>query len=279
MANFTIIFAGSSIFTIEVFYSEHSTSSGVLLSFVFITDSGDVDFSRSFLLALDRNTSHNHTLPFDLYPGHYRVYVYGIEHDGTLHHGVGYPAVMEELFTSLSNGIATVDRVYCSAIAQTCLQPFDCTVTSSSGLIWALCSHPDSSFAAGIQVIVQSTNVSEVHKLYVNQSMDLHTPVTVSVERDGEYQVSIYAIREVTGILDSSVHYRGVTVTRQSVTSTTTISGQDISTSKGIIVPTNTVLLLFCVGKDFTSTCERTIKMYYRISISMYKFEGIHASK
>ena len=81
-------------------YSEVSDASGALFSFVFITDSGDVDFGRSFLLALDRNTSHNHTLPFDLYPGHYRVYVYDIEHDGTLHNGVGYPAVREELLIS-----------------------------------------------------------------------------------------------------------------------------------------------------------------------------------
>ena len=82
-------------------YSEHSTASGALFSFVFITDSGDVDFSRSFLLALERNTSHNHT---HLYPGHYRVYVYDIEHDGTLHNGVGYPAVTQELPANLSNG-------------------------------------------------------------------------------------------------------------------------------------------------------------------------------
>ena len=34
--------------------------------------------------------------------------------------------------------------------------------------------------------------------------MDLHTPVTVPVERDGEYQVSIFAIREGMGILGSS---------------------------------------------------------------------------
>ena len=85
-------------------YSEYSTASGALFSFVLITDSGDVDFSRSFLLALDRNTSHNHTLSFDLYPGHYRVYVNDIEYDGTLHNGVGYPAVTEELFTNLSYG-------------------------------------------------------------------------------------------------------------------------------------------------------------------------------
>ena len=88
---------------------------------------------------------------------------------------------------------------------------FNCTLTSSSGLIWTLCNHPESSFADGIQVIVQSTNVSEVHKLYINQSMDLHTPVTVPVERDGEYQVFIFAIREGIGILGSS-HSVGYTV-------------------------------------------------------------------
>ena len=89
--------------TVYTMFSEYSTASGVLFSFVFITDSGDVDFSRSFLLALDRNTSHNHTLPFDLYPGQYRVYVYDIEHNGTLHNGVVYPAVTEELFTYITN--------------------------------------------------------------------------------------------------------------------------------------------------------------------------------
>ena len=77
-------------------YSENSTASGALFSFVFITDSGDVDFSRSFLLALDRNASHNYTLPFDLHPGQYQVYIYDIEYNGTLHNGLGYPAVTEE---------------------------------------------------------------------------------------------------------------------------------------------------------------------------------------
>ena len=54
---------------------------------------------------------------------------------------------------------------------------------------------------------MQSTNVSEVHKLHVNQSMDLHTQVTVPVERDGEYQVSIFAIRKGMGILASTMPY------------------------------------------------------------------------
>ena len=92
--------------TVTSVYSEHSTASGALFSFVFITDSDNLDFSRSFFLALDRNTSHNHTLPFDLYPGHYRVYLYDIDHDKTLHNGLGYAAVTQELFTAncSSNG-------------------------------------------------------------------------------------------------------------------------------------------------------------------------------
>jgi hypothetical protein len=75
----------------SVTYSEHSTATGALFSFVYIAESRRVNFNRSFLLALDKNTF-NHTLPLNLYPGHYRVYIYDIEHDGTLSSGVGYPA-------------------------------------------------------------------------------------------------------------------------------------------------------------------------------------------
>ena len=77
---------------------------------MFIDDNGDVDFTRSALLALDRNTSLHHTLPFNLYPGQYRVFVYDIESDGTLSNGVGYPAdelyykFEDQLLTSSING-------------------------------------------------------------------------------------------------------------------------------------------------------------------------------
>ena len=57
----------------------------------------------------------------------------------------------------------------------------------------------------GFQVIAQLTNASELQKLYVNQSMDPYTPVTVEVERDGLYQVTIFPMREGRGILDSRV--------------------------------------------------------------------------
>ena len=84
-------------------------------------------------------------------------------------------------------------------------------------------------------MIIQSTNVSEVHKLYVNQSVDLHTPVTVPVERDGEYQVSIIAIREGMGILESGVGYTQQVMMHTSVIMSTT-AGQPshISTTPGM---------------------------------------------
>ena len=80
-------------------YIEGSNASGALFSFLNINNS-EIDFMRSVLLAVDRN---NNSMPHSLYPGHYRVYVYDIERDGTLHNGVGYPAVIKEFHTSLNS--------------------------------------------------------------------------------------------------------------------------------------------------------------------------------
>ena len=90
---------------ITTLYSEHSDARGALFDFVFIDDNGDVDFTRSVLLELDRNTSLHHTLSFNLYPGQYRVFVYDIESDGKLSNGVGYPAVTNDY--NISNGVDT----------------------------------------------------------------------------------------------------------------------------------------------------------------------------
>ena len=96
LENFTITEQSDCTVALNTVFSKDSTASGALLSFVFITDSGDVDLSASFHLALDRNTSHNHTLPFDLYPGQHHVYIYAydIEYGGTLNNGVEYPATL-----------------------------------------------------------------------------------------------------------------------------------------------------------------------------------------
>ena len=82
----------------------------------------------------------------------------------------------------------------------------NCIVTFNFRLIHANCSDTHSA-SSGLQVIVQLSNASEVQKLYSNQSMDPHTPVTVEVERDGLYQVTIFPIREGRGILDSTAVY------------------------------------------------------------------------
>ena len=75
----------------------------------------------------------------------------------------------------------------------------NCLVTTSPGVISAKCTS-----SSGFQMVVQSSDSTKVHKLHINQSTDLQTPVTVEVE-NGIYQVTIFAIREDVGIVDSHV--------------------------------------------------------------------------
>ena len=93
---------------ITTIYSESSSASGALYTFVFKDDNEDVDFSKSAILTLDRNSSMTHfvslRLPLDI--GNYAVFVYDIESDGTLSNDVGYPATEVSLTVS-SQGIYT----------------------------------------------------------------------------------------------------------------------------------------------------------------------------
>ena len=66
--------------------------------------------------------------------------------------------------------------------------------------------------ATGFQMIVQSSNSSQVQKLHVNQSMDFQTPVTVEVEGSGMYLITIILITEESGIVGSGVEYTEVIV-------------------------------------------------------------------
>ena len=76
------------------------------------------------------------------------------------------------------------------------------------------------SLTSGFQVIARLSDASEAQKLYVNQSMDPHTQVTVEVERDGLHQVTIFPIREGRGILDSNAETHAIIV-ELSITGTT----------------------------------------------------------
>ena len=70
------------------------------------------------------------------------------------------------------------------------------------------CAYPSDSTATGFQVIAQLSNISEVQRLYVNKTTDRQTPVSVLVMENGLYQVTVFAIREERGIVDSNVEYR-----------------------------------------------------------------------
>ena len=86
-----VVVSRSNGIQISTVYSEHADARGALLSIVH-EDSESIDL----IIPLNRSVSNNYTLPFTLYPGQYRVFVYDIEQDGTLHSGVGYPAVMQK---------------------------------------------------------------------------------------------------------------------------------------------------------------------------------------
>lgn len=81
---------------VTVDYTMCSRAAGALLNFVLTSNNnGSVSFTQSIFLALNRSI---HPLPFELLPGHYRVFAFNIESDGTLTSGVGYPAVSREIF-------------------------------------------------------------------------------------------------------------------------------------------------------------------------------------
>ena len=63
--------------------------------------------------------------------------------------------------------------------------------------------------ATGFYVIIMwSSNVNKVHKLYVNQTQPGKTSASVEVKESGEYLVSILPIIGETGIVGSHVEYK-----------------------------------------------------------------------
>lgn len=83
----------------------------------------------------------------------------------------------------------------------------NCRLTASSGYIDVYCTYRSDTTATGFYVVAQMRNFSEVHKLYTNQSANRLNLVTVQVGENGEYQVTIFPMREGMGILTSNVEY------------------------------------------------------------------------
>ena len=57
-------------------------------------------------------------------------------------------------------------------------------------------------------MLVQLGDPDQVHKLYVNQTRDQQSLVSVDVEENGTYLVLIIPVIERTGIIGSNVEYR-----------------------------------------------------------------------
>ena len=106
------MFGGSPhVINVAIGYYSHSNTRGAFLSVVFITNDGDVDLTKSYLLSSERNSGNNNTLSQKMHsPGTYKVYVYDLEHDGTLPTGVGYPAASTEAIPV--NGDGKHDKPY-----------------------------------------------------------------------------------------------------------------------------------------------------------------------
>ena len=90
-----------------------------------------------------------------------------------------------------------------------------CVITTSFVNIMAQCA--SDTMATGFQMIAQLSD--EVHKLYINQSMDLQTPVTVEVEESGVYLITIIPITKEAGIVGSGVEYVGEVMVETTPTS------------------------------------------------------------
>ena len=103
---------------VKVTYFDPASESGVIVAF--ISDGDDpqfVNFTRSITVALDRSTSVNYTLPFQLYPGQHRVLVYDVEEDGTLQEGIGYPA-FDGRITASDNSEGEISRYLCTGLCR-----------------------------------------------------------------------------------------------------------------------------------------------------------------
>ena len=84
-----------------------------------------------------------------------------------------------------------------------------CAITSVSDLLVAECglhnNNNNNNMVINYQMTARLDQTNKVQKLYSNQSLDPSTPVTLQVERDGLYLVTILAIIQSRGILDSMV--------------------------------------------------------------------------
>ena len=85
-----------------------------------------------------------------------------------------------------------------------------CNISGSFHQINVVCTYSANSMATGFLVIMQQNSLNEVHKLYTNQTTHQQNTVSIEVEKNGLYLVSVIPILEGTGITNSRVEYKDV---------------------------------------------------------------------
>ena len=84
----------------------------------------------------------------------------------------------------------------------------NCSINISTLTISTECTYPSNSLATGFLMLVQLGDPDQVHKLYVNQTRDQQSLVSLEVEEKGTYLVSVIPVLERTEIISSHVEYR-----------------------------------------------------------------------
>ena len=74
----------------------------------------------------------------------------------------------------------------------------------------------------GFQAIVQPADSDQLGKLYANHTSGSQTSVTVEVEQNGKFLVSVIPVLGETGIINSSVEYAEVVVVEDLLAATST---------------------------------------------------------
>ena len=203
---------------IHVQYVANTRAVGSLLLFIPFSNR-QVDFSRSAYLPLDKNLR-DYTLPSQLPPESYIISSYDIEENGTLQNGVVYPAVgntffINEIVQSLykhcyyNYNILYFNAGSFSLLISNSPDIENCNITAVGHLVSILCNYSTNSLAANFQVIVQKNVLNVVSRLYVNQTQpgQANQPVTVQVDGDGVYWVTVLPTDGERGIVGSAVAY------------------------------------------------------------------------
>ena len=138
-----------------------------------------------------------------------------------------------------------------------------CGIRSISDGILVQCVYPRNSVATGFQVIAQRSNTSEEHILYANKTTDREIPVFIeNVQENGTYQITIFAITENNGILNSTVEYSEAYVIGSSLEfdmTTTTSSHIITETTETAVNVTSTVMTMIAATSETSELSASTL--------------------